>query len=104
MVVLRAGPTVDMMITPMPISGLVIVLDGSDAERGAIESIRANPFFTVPPEHGPDRVPTVLETATESESRAQIDWAQSLPGVAMVEVAYVNFSDTQPKERIGNGT
>ena len=41
---------------------------------------------------------------TESESRAQIDWARDLPGVALVEVAYVDFSDTQEKERIGHGS
>lgn len=82
----------------MPVSGLVIVLSGSDAQRGVIESIRANPFFTVPTEHGATRVPVVLETGNDSESREQIEWAQSLPGVAMVEVAAVFFTDTQPRE------
>ncbi len=80
----------------MPISGLVIVLNGDDAaSSAAVELIRANSFFTVPPGHTASRVPAVLETMTESESRAQIDWARDLPGVAIVEVAYVHFSDTQ---------
>ncbi|MEE8459747.1 MAG: hypothetical protein V3S08_07730 [Phycisphaerales bacterium] len=88
----------------MPISGLVIRLDGDDdATRAAVVSMRENPFFTVAAERHTDRVPAVLETATESESRAQIDWAQSLPGVAMVEVAYVNFTDVQHSERNDNG-
>lgn len=88
----------------MPISGLVIRLDGDDdATRAAVVSMRENPCFTIPAELHTERVPAVLETVTDSESRAQIDWAQRLPGVAMVEVAYVNFTDTQPKERIDNG-
>jgi hypothetical protein len=88
----------------MPISGLVIVLDGDDAaSSAAVESIRANAFFTVAPGHTASRVPAVLETMTESESRAQFDWARDLPGVAMVEVAYVDFGGTQEKERIGHG-
>ena len=89
----------------MPISGLVIVLDGNDGESGAaVESIRANSFFTIPAGRTARRVPAVLDTMTESESRAQIDWARGLPGVAMVEVAYVNFQDTSQKERIGHGS
>ena len=88
----------------MPISGLVIVLHGDGGTSiDAVESIRANTFFTVSTPVTAGRIPAVLETTSESESRAQIDWARDLPGVAMVEVAYVDFSDTQEKERTGHG-
>jgi hypothetical protein len=88
----------------MPISGLVIVLDGNDGvSSAAVESIRANSLFTIPTGPTANRVPAVLDTMTESESRAQIDWVRGLPGVAMVEVAYVNFQDTPQKEPIGHG-
>ncbi len=88
----------------MPISGLVIVLNGDDeASSAAVESIHGNRCFTVATGVTAGRIPVVLETTGESESRAQIDWARDLPGVAMVEVAYVNFQDTHGKERIGHG-
>lgn len=77
----------------MPISGLVIVLDGRDAASdAAVNSIRADRSFTVPAGDTTDRVPVVLETATDAQSRARIDWVRDLPGVAIVEVAYVNFA------------
>lgn len=89
----------------MPISGLVIVLNvDDDAAPEAVESIRANPCFSVAATRPAGRVPAVLETATDSESRAQIEWARSVPGVAMVEVAAVFFTDTQPRERNGHGS
>ena len=88
----------------MPISGLVIVLDGDDAAtQAAVESIRANSYFTLGEDYVTARVAAVLETESNFESREQIDWARRLQGVAMVEVAYVHFADTQPQERICNG-
>ncbi len=94
----------------MPISGLVIVLGGHDASSdAAVNSIRVNPSFTISAGETTDRVPVVLETATDAQSRAQIAWVRDLPGVAMVEVAYVNFAGAtasgpgQHKERPRHG-
>ena len=94
----------------MPISGLVIVLEGRDAASdAAVSSIRVNPSFTISAGDTTGRVPVVLETATDAQSRAQIAWVRDLPGVAMVEVAYVNFAGEmddgsgQHKERSRHG-
>ena len=94
----------------MPISGLIIVLEDRDAASdAAVNSIRVNPSFTISPGDTTNRVPVVLETATDAQSRAQIAWVRDLPGVAMVEVAYVNFAGEmtdvsgQHEERPGHG-
>ncbi len=94
----------------MPISGLVIVLDGRAEEaRTAIDTICANDRLTVGRAEAGDRVPVVLETESHEESREQLAWIEALPGVAMVEVAYVDLSDlggtpTVRKERANDGS
>ncbi len=92
----------------MPVTGLVIVLDGRSGEGPAsLESIRGNERFTVGTGPAGPRVPVVLETSSDGESRRQIDWLKELPGVAMVEVAYVHFADVAggnaDKEHTGHG-
>ena len=94
----------------MPISGLVIVLDGRAREaRAAVDMICANDRFTVGRAEAGCRVPAVLETASDEESRRQLAWVEAMPGVAMVEVAYVDLSDLAgapagPKECMDDGS
>lgn len=75
----------------MPVSGLVIVL--SDPNTDAIAAIRANARFVIGDGPVNGRLPVVLDTKTEAEDRAQMRWLEALPGVALVEVAYHDFSD-----------
>ena len=37
----------------------------------------------------------VLETRTDAESRERLEWLGMLPGIALVQVAYVDRSDIE---------
>ncbi len=77
-------------------SGLVITLS-SDAALGAeaVAQVGARPEFTPGARH--DRwLPVALEARDDVASRAAHDWLQTLPGVAYVDVVYVNFDSAEP--------
>ena len=77
----------------MPISGLVIDLDGhAGAAEAALHAVRADRRFTLGDEAA-ERVPVVLETESHRESRVCLEWLEGLPGVTLVQVAYVDQSD-----------
>ncbi|MBT8483961.1 MAG: chaperone NapD [Phycisphaerae bacterium] len=79
----------------------------ADSNTDVLAAIRADPCCEIGegPVHG--RLPVVLETKSVAEDRAKVRWLEGLPGVALVEVAYHDFSDTtvdrQPDEG-GGGT
>ena len=70
-----------------------------DAREAAVESIRMNTRFTVGDGGTAHRIPVVLETASDKESRDQLRWAESLEGVAKVEVAFVEVCDVTGHDR-----
>jgi nitrate reductase NapAB chaperone NapD len=81
----------------MPTSGLVLVLsDGADADA-ALGALRGDDRFTIGERAAAGRVPVVLETRSERDGRDAIAWLERLPGVLMVEVAFVDFGDTLPQ-------
>lgn len=80
----------------MPVSGLAITLS-SDA-RAAAECLRAletESRIELGPRHG-NRLAIVTETQSQEEDKALWAWLDALPGVTLVDVAFVHF-DPPPR-------
>lgn len=88
----------------MPVSGLVIVLKGDHDKHAALRCLRDNGRVTVGDVDAGHRVPVVLETESADEERQQMKWLHSVPGVAMVEVAYNDFSDLSSNQEVPDGS
>jgi hypothetical protein len=77
----------------MPISGLVVTLaDDSAAREVSLAAMREHPALEIG-ELNCGRVPVVVDSADEMEDRLVWDWLHSLPGVALVVVAFISFDD-----------
>ena len=77
----------------MPISGLVLTVAPSELEPIA-RTLAEDPRFDAGPPCGP-RLPVVVETGGVAEDRAALEWLEALPGVTMVELAWLDFSDIE---------
>lgn len=77
----------------MPISGLVVtLLDEPFAREASLAAMREHPFLDIG-EIAEGRVPVVVDTLDENEDRLVWEWLHSLPGVALVVVAFISFDD-----------
>ena len=78
----------------MWISSFVVTLpesvEAADSICSALESIES---FTLGERSG-RRLPVVLEAADGSTARHWHEWIENLPGVILVEVAFVSFDET----------
>ena len=78
----------------MPISGLVVVLSGDLPSRAsAIDALEREPVLTMGVLQA-NRQAIVLETDSQEEDQRIWAWLHSLPGVVMVEVAFVGFENS----------
>ena len=88
----------------MPVSGLVAVLseDVQAAEQARV-ALRRDERLTIGDAPTPERQPLVLETTDAAEHHAAIKHIENIPGVRLLEIAYVDFSDVSarpaPSER-----
>jgi hypothetical protein len=77
----------------VPISGLVVTLvDDSSAREATLAVLREHPALEIG-EITSGRVPVVVESLDEEEDRLVWEWLHSLPGVALVVVAFISFDD-----------
>ncbi len=83
----------------MPVVGLVVNLAfESRAADLTLRKMTDAACLTLGPAPEPGRIPVVLETETDAESRQQLRWLNDLPGVIEVQVVTADFSDLSPLE------
>jgi hypothetical protein len=78
----------------MPVLSAVLTLPEASA---ALAELATKPEVTVGTPNGP-RYPVVLSTETRQADKALWKWVQALPGVAHVELVFVDFSDLHAEE------
>jgi nitrate reductase NapAB chaperone NapD len=77
----------------VPISGLVIVFDSSEAMSDlAVEQLASHPSIVVGERDG-DRVAIVVDSASKDHDVEIWEWIASLPGVSDIKIAFVGFDD-----------
>jgi len=77
----------------VPVSGLVITFSSDTADHGKVlEQLAGEPAIEVGEACGP-KLPIVVDTDTREQDRTIWHWVRDLPGVAMVDVAFVAFDD-----------
>lgn len=77
----------------MPVSGLVITFSSNTADHGEVlEQLADEPAIEVGDVCGA-KVAIVVDTDTREQDRKIWNWVRDLPGVAMVDVAFVGFDD-----------
>jgi len=77
----------------MPISGLVVTLsDDAVLQRAALDAMRHHPALELG-ERSIHQIPVVVESASEEEDRLIWEWLHTLPGVALVVVAFIHFDE-----------
>jgi nitrate reductase NapAB chaperone NapD len=76
----------------MPISGLVVVCRQA-AAADVLRALRCRAGVTVGPIDTPERIPVILETETDRSHRVSLRELRELPGVANIELAYVDYRD-----------
>lgn len=77
----------------MPVSGLVITFSSDTADHSAVlEQLAREPTIELGDACGP-KLPIVVDTDTREQDRTIWNWVRDLPGVAMVDVAFVGFED-----------
>lgn len=77
----------------MPVSGLVLTLETDDERcEGAFAALRRCASIEVGERHG-RRLPIVVDTESSEKDKAVWEWLHSLPGVAFVDVVYVDSSE-----------
>ena len=82
----------------MPVSGLVVSLSQEPQLRAeALDAISREAKITLGEREG-NRLAIVLDTDSSQEDRHIWDWLHSLPGIALLEVAFVGFD--QPADRL----
>lgn len=80
----------------MPISGLVLTLEPSEAERArTLALIARDPRITLGPSESAIRVPAVIETRTVDDAERLFESLQATPGVVFVDVVSLDFSDLE---------
>ncbi len=88
----------------MPISGLVVILHEDEPLREeAIRAIKQDPRLAVGPARS-NRLALVVDTPSSHEDREVWDRLQSLPGVALVELAFVGFEPSEPSGSAGSAS
>ncbi len=79
----------------MPVSGLVITFSSDIADHGKIvEQLSVEPGIEIGDAVGP-KLAIVVDTDTRDRDREIWQWVRDLPGVAMVDVAFVGFEETE---------
>jgi len=87
----------------MSISGLVVTLvDDSSAREASLAAMRDHPALEIGDLAG-GRVPVVVESVDADEDRLVWEWLHSLPGVALVVVAFVSFDAESPPADSASG-
>lgn len=77
----------------MPVSGLVITFSSDVADHGEImEQLAAESAIELGTACGP-RLAVVVDTPSRDHDRTIWDWVRDLPGVAVVDVAFVGFEE-----------
>lgn len=77
----------------MPITGLVLGLEPrDDASEAAVRALRDDERIDIGSAPGTNRIPVVIETETAKEARSLMRWIGDRPGVATVELAYVDYA------------
>jgi hypothetical protein len=77
----------------MPVSGLVVSLcQEPQARAEAIEAIGREPRITMGTQEG-NRLAVVLDTDSSQQDQQIWQWLRSLPGVSLLEVAFVGFEE-----------
>lgn len=75
----------------MPVSGLVITIcEETRLREDVIGDLSQHPQMTMGEMEG-NRLAVLLDTPTRADDKASLKWLESLPGVMMVEVAFVGF-------------
>ena len=77
----------------MPISGLVVVLDGpSGPHDETISKLSAHPAVEVG-DVSANRAAIVVESKSKRDDQEVWNWVQGLPGVTDIQIAFVGFDD-----------
>lgn len=98
----------------MPVVGLVVNLasDSRAADRALQKMTEATCLTLAPPgnpkdtgpSHNPEklpvsrRIPVVLESKTDADTKQKLRWLNDLPGVLEVQLVSADFSDLSPGE------
>jgi len=81
----------------LPISGLVVVFESSEALNIlVVEQLANHPNIAVG-ERADDRIAIVVDTASKDHDVEVWDWIGNLPGVSEIKIAFVGFDDEIPK-------
>ena len=79
----------------MPVSGLIINFSPDVHLRQAtLDALRSHPAIQVG-EATDHRLPIVVETTDSDESALMWEWLHSLPGVSLIDLAYLHFEDRE---------
>jgi len=82
----------------MPISGLVITLsDDARLRDAALAELSHHPAVSLGPLTG-QRLPIVVETPDSDADRDVWEWLSALPGITLVNIAVVHFTDCAAQE------
>lgn len=81
----------------MPISGLVIVFESSEALNDQVVEQLASHSSIAVGERAGDRVAIVIDSASKDHDVEVWEWIGGLPGVSDIKIAFVGFDDEIPK-------
>jgi nitrate reductase NapAB chaperone NapD len=88
--------------TTVPVSGLVITFSSDIAHHGeTMEQLAGEPAIEIGDAVGP-KLAIVVDSDTRDHDREIWNWVRNLPGIAMVDVAFVGFEETETSTDIGN--
>ena len=77
----------------MPISGLVVVFESSEAMNDLVVEQLASHASIVVGERDHDRVAIVVDSVSKDHDVEVWEWISSLPGVNDIKIAFVGFDD-----------
>ena len=79
----------------MPISGLIVhFCSDSKPTQATLQQLRDHPQIQVGTAAG-DRLPIVIDTVDAEDSSRMWEWLHSLPGISVIDVAYLHFEDRE---------
>lgn len=82
----------------MPVSGLVITFSSHAVDhQESVKLLSNEPTIEIGETNGP-KMAIVLDTETRDRDREIFQWIRDLPGVAMVDVAFVGFEQSASLE------